>query len=104
MKIVSSIKTAAFWQWDPLTTDENTEEIVLCKRVLVATQLVLSFKIHSHLTSASAFAFSFDLCRPVLENANMMCEHHHLLPETKLVTFHANAEVVWEKMGSEPFT
>ena len=69
---------------------------------LVATQL--GIKMNSHLTYASAFPFSFDLCRPVLENANMMCEHHHLLPETKLVTFHANAGVVREEMGSEPFT
>ena len=35
-------------------------------------------KAHSHVTSV--FAFFFDLCRPVLENVNVKCEHHHLLP------------------------
>ena len=35
-------------------------------------------KVHSHITSA--FAFFFDLYRPILENANFKREHHHLLP------------------------
>ena len=35
-------------------------------------------KAHLHITSA--FAFFFNLCSPVLENANFKCEHHHLLP------------------------
>ena len=35
----------------------------------------------------SAFAFFFDLCRPVLENANVTCEHHHLLPQKPFLTF-----------------
>ena len=30
----------------------------------------------------SAFVFFFDLCRPILGNANVKCKHHHLLPQT----------------------
>ena len=36
------------------------------------------FKVLSHV--ASAFAFFFDLCRKVLENADVNLKHHHLLP------------------------
>ena len=35
-------------------------------------------KVDSHLTSA--VAFFFDVCRQILENANVKCEHYHLLP------------------------
>ena len=47
------------------------------------------FKVHSHITSA--FAFFFDLCRPVLENANVSGEHYHFFPWNPLLTFDTNA-------------
>ena len=43
-----------------------------------------------HVTFASAF--SFDLFRHILENANVKCKHDHLLPQNPLLTFDANAD------------
>ena len=45
----------------------------------------------------SAFAFVFNICRPVLENANVKCEHDHLLPQNPFLTFDANADVTCEQ-------
>ena len=52
-------------------------------------------KVHSYVTSA--FVFFFDLCRPLLENANVKCEHHHLSPETPFLKFDTNADVTCEQ-------
>ena len=41
----------------------------------------------------SALAFSFDLCRYFLENANVKCKQNHLLPQNPFLTFDANAKV-----------
>ena len=49
---------------------------------------------HSHVTFA--FTFSFDFCRLVLEILGK-CEHNHLLPQTTLLTFDANANVTCEE-------
>ena len=38
------------------------------------------------------FVFFFDLCRPVLENANVRCEHHHLLPSNPFLMFTKNVK------------
>ena len=35
--------------------------------------------------------FFFDLCCPILEYTNVMCEHHYLLLYTLFLTFYANA-------------
>ena len=43
-----------------------------------------------HVTSA--FAFSFDLCRHILENANVKCKHHHLLLWNPFMMFDTNAD------------
>ena len=48
-------------------------------------------------TATSAFAFSFYLYHPILQNANIMCEHHHLLLQTPLLMFDANADVASER-------
>ena len=57
-------------------------------------------KVHSHVTSA--FAISLDLCRLVLENANVKCEHNHFLPLTLFLTFDTNLckrkSYVWTRL------
>ena len=50
-------------------------------------------KVHSQVMSA----FFFDLCRPVLENANVKCEHLHLLPWDPFLSFSPNADVTCEQ-------
>ena len=45
-------------------------------------------KVHSHVTFA--LAFFFGLCRPVLQNAKIKCEHHHLLLLIPFLIFDAN--------------
>ena len=52
-----------------------------------------SFQLKPGLHVMSAFAFSFDMCRHVLENANIKCKHHHLLLWNSFMTFDANANV-----------
>ena len=56
---------------------------------------VHGLKVHSYITSTSAFAFSFDLYCSILENANIMYEHHHLLPWA--LQFDANTDVKCEQ-------
>ena len=48
----------------------------------------VSIKAGLHVTSA--FAFSFDLCRHILENANVKCKHNHLLLQNPLLMFDTN--------------
>ena len=48
-----------------------------------------NIKNYSHIMST----FTFDLCRPVLEKANVKCEHHHLLPWNPFMTFDENSKV-----------
>ena len=46
------------------------------------------------------FAFFFDLCRPVLENANVKCEHYHFLERINIFLMfdeNANADVTREQ-------
>ena len=43
----------------------------------------------------SAYAFFFDLCHPILENANVNYEYHHLLTQTPFPMF--NADVMCEQ-------
>ena len=52
-------------------------------------------KVDSHLTSA--VAFFFDLCRQILENANVKYKHYHLLPKNPLLTFDANTDLKCEQ-------
>ena len=42
-----------------------------------------SVKVHSHVTSA--FTFFFDLCHRILENLNIKCQYHYLLPKTPIL-------------------
>ena len=44
-----------------------------------------------HVTSA--FAFSFYLCRHVIENAKVKCKHHHLLLQNPFMTFDADTDI-----------
>ena len=60
--------------------------------VPVLSQIV---KARSHITPT--LAFSFGLCCPVLENENVKCKHHHLLPCSPFVTFDANRDVTCEQ-------
>ena len=57
--------------------------------------LSVLLKIRPHVTSA----FFFDLCRPVLENANVKCQHNHLLPWDLFLTsdVNANADVTCDQ-------
>ena len=43
------------------------------------------------------FNFFFDLCRPVLENLHINCEHYHLLPWNPFSTFDVNEDVTCEQ-------
>ena len=45
----------------------------------------------------SVCAFSFDLWRLVLQNVNVWCERHHELPWFPLLTFDANADVMYKQ-------
>ena len=47
----------------------------------------------------SAFAFFFDLCRLILENAHVKCKYHHLLLKNPFLTIdeNANADVACEQ-------
>ena len=61
--------------------------------------IIFCIKVGLHVTSA--FAFSFDICRHILENANVKCEHNHLLLQNPLLTFDANTNAdVTCKQGS----
>ena len=48
-------------------------------------------KVHSHVTSA--FAYFFDLCRSVLQNANVKLDHYHFLPWNPFLRFGAKAKI-----------
>ena len=58
--------------------------------------LAHTFMLHSHVTCA--FAFFFDLCRPVLENTNVKCEHNHLLPQNPFSKLDGNADFTREQV------
>ena len=75
-----------------LTTYTQKEDIFLCFMNFIYKQShccfhqrpfnysqVKTFWVKPGLHVTSALAFSFDLCRHVLENTNDKCEHHHLL-------------------------
>ena len=52
-------------------------------------------EVHSHVK----FCVFFDLCRPVLENANVTCEHNHWLPWNPFVTLDAKRRLyVWTRL------
>ena len=51
----------------------------------------LIFKVHSHVTSA--FAFFFDLCHPILKNANVILNTVTCSHRTPFLTFVKNANV-----------
>ena len=44
-------------------------------------------KVHAHVMSA----FAFLVCYQILENTNIKCKRHHLLPKNSFLTLDANA-------------
>ena len=58
-------------------------------------KIVQALKVQSHGTSA--FAVFFDLCRHVLANVKLKCEHNHLLPQNPFLMFDVNADVACEQ-------
>ena len=69
-------------------------QAINCENIL----LWVIVKAHSHVTIT--FAFTLDLCCPVLcccpvlENVNVKCEHHHFLRYTPFMMFDENTNAV----------
>ena len=60
----------------------------------------LAFTVHSHVPSV--FAVFFHFCCPILENGNVKCRHHQLLPQPQdpFLTFDKNRNAdVMRKQG-----
>ena len=55
------------------------EQSFKIQHIVVSSNSLCLIALKPDLHVTSAFAFSFDLCRHVLENANVKCKHHHLL-------------------------
>ena len=58
-------------------------------KYLMTSHQIPDIKVHSHIMSE--FAFVFDLCHFLLENANVKCEHHNILRKKPLLKFDANS-------------